>query len=100
METDETRPLMGSEDEVDASLLESERDVVGFAAQRLSLELRPGEREAVVEVVQPTRSIGLWQLFVITFFVTCGGSFGLEPAVQQGGAALTIIGLAVIVGVW
>ncbi len=88
-----------------------------FHARRLSLELHSAKEVAAAVDVLPNRSIGLAQLVVITYvpfrvllnraevflpryFITCGGPFGIEPAVGAGGATLTIVGLVVIIVLW
>jgi amino acid transporter len=70
-----------------------------FHPRRLSLELHNKDAIAPVDVL-PNRSIGLAQLVVITFFITCGGPFGIEPAVGSGGATLTVVGLFAIIVLW
>jgi amino acid transporter len=48
----------------------------------------------------PRRTMGLFQLIIIGYFVTCGGPFGIEPAMGAGGPVLTIVGLCLIVLFW
>lgn len=56
------------------------------------------------EPVKPDQSgrrlMSLGQFVFIAFFLTCGGPFGLEPAVQAGGIAATIGGLVLLPLIW
>eukprot|EP00474_Spongospora_subterranea_P011189 CRZ11647.1 hypothetical protein [Spongospora subterranea] len=62
--------------------------------------LHGGERLSCENLPRGTRSVSLRQFVFLVFFLTCGGPFGLEPAVNAGGAGLTLIGLIALPFVW
>jgi amino acid transporter len=51
-------------------------------------------------VKELTRRVGLWELVPIAFMLCCGGPFGAEDAVAQGGPLLTLIGLILLPLFW
>ena len=48
----------------------------------------------------PQRTIGVGQLFLVTYMISCGGPFGAEDAVGAGGPVYVMAGLALIVLLW
>jgi hypothetical protein len=38
------------------------------------------------QLAEPKASLGVLKLAAITFFAVCGGPFGLEPLIKNGGA--------------
>lgn len=48
----------------------------------------------------PDRTISLCGLIAFAYIGVCGGPFGLEGAVQAGGALLTLVGIGVISVAW
>jgi len=52
--------------------------------------------EEVVTTIGREPKIGLLQLLVLAYFITCGGPFGIEPSVGAAGAWLTIVGMVVL----
>ena len=47
-----------------------------------------------------TRTLRWYHLLLLCFFWTCGGPFGIEPAVGAGGPVLTLLGLLAVALFW
>lgn len=54
----------------------------------------------IEETLVPKPTIGLLQLAVLAYFITCGGPFGFEPVIGSAGAVWSIGGLICIVALW
>ncbi len=62
-----------------------------------------GAGEDGVEVVAPSeegRRVGLFELTLLLYMLSCGGPFGIEPAVGAAGPLLTFVALGVVACVW
>ncbi|CEP02561.1 unnamed protein product (mitochondrion) [Plasmodiophora brassicae] len=55
---------------------------------------------AAVDAGKPKRVLSLAHFVFVAFFLTCGGPFGLESAVQAGGVLLTLAGLILLPFLW
>lgn len=48
----------------------------------------------------PVRSMTWWGLASFTYVCVCGGPFGLEAAVNSGGALITVLAIPVLAIIW
>ena len=61
------------------------------------------EGDAVVEELatnEAGRRVGLFELTLLLYMLSCGGPFGIEPAVGAAGPLLTFVALGVVACVW
>lgn len=49
---------------------------------------------------KPTRSVGVWSLAIMTYFVVSGGPFGMELCVKAAGPLITLSAYALMPIVW